>query len=76
MLSRAWYLKSDLVLEFARVLEDGDFFGGESDNALHYFEKPYKWDGAHDVWLKHQRPHEGEEGWRKFLDEVDRMQVA
>ena len=76
MTATPWYADSARVFEFGTVLRDGDLFGGEIDNIFYYFEKPHKWDGAHDIWLKYQRPHKDEEGWDKFLAEVERTQSA
>lgn len=50
-----WYVDHGEMLAFAHALHArGDFVDVEA--ALHYIEKPWKWDADHDLWVFCGRP--------------------
>jgi hypothetical protein len=67
-----WYERQDDVLAFARVMVD-DSRIQTLDEALDYFEKPYKWDREHKIWEDHGMPSEGDDTWVLFSADIDNL---
>jgi hypothetical protein len=67
-----WYESQDDVLAFARVMVD-DSRIQTLDEALHYFEKPFKWDREHKIWEDHDMPFWDDDTWVPFSADIDRL---
>lgn len=50
-----WYETHDELIAFARVLDDLDVFDCP-DDAIDFFETPWKWDDEYERWVALGRP--------------------
>lgn len=72
-----WYHHHDEVLAFAGVLASGGQLDTPRD-VVYYFEKPHKWDNAHELWVGCNRPdpdtREDLQSWCWFLSKLDQQE--
>ena len=61
------------VLTFGRILVAADWFD-TPQNLLDYFEKPYKWDREHELWVGCDRPEVESQGWPWFLVKLGKLE--
>lgn len=67
----AWYEDHGELIAFATALHGWGAFHGNSHQVIKFFEKPWKWEVAHHVWVAAGRPMPEEDGWHQWLAYMD-----
>lgn len=70
---RPWYENHGGLVAFAKALNEWGAFHS-AGQAIYFFEKPWKWEAAHHVYVAAGRPVPGEDGWRQWLAYMDERQ--
>ena len=67
--SQDWITDHDELCRFAAVLLY--VHRSSAQDILYFFEKPWKWEPEHQIWVDCGRPDSAEdEGWEAFLDQL------
>jgi hypothetical protein len=66
------------LCEFARVLVDADPSFDAAQQVCDFFEKPYKWEAEHQIWVDSGRPtsdknESGFDRWDEFCEHLEQL---